>query len=80
MNTGSFKLPDQDEFQFTMNNNSDNGFSSSTSSSDLESVPDLTDDNIDELTPETTPIKPVGNFYFNTLFDNEENTDGIIIN
>ena len=76
MNTGSFKLPDQDEFQFTMNNNSDNGFSSSTSSSDLESVPDLTDDNIDELTPETTPIKPVGNFYFNTLFDNEENTDG----
>ncbi|CAX43455.1 negative regulator of exit from mitosis, putative [Candida dubliniensis CD36] len=89
IHTGEFKLPDQDEFHFTMNN-SDNSFSSSflssssspsSSSSDLESVPDLTDDNIDELTPETTPIKPVGNFYFNTLFDNEENIgDGYKLN
>lgn len=37
-------------------------FASSPSSSDLESLPDLTDDDAD--TPETTPVKPIHKFTF----------------
>ncbi|KAL6452479.1 AMN1 Antagonist of mitotic exit network protein 1 [Candida maltosa Xu316] len=37
---------------------------SSSTNSDLESLPDLTDD---EYTPESTPIKPVPNCYFTTI-------------
>ena len=37
-------------------------YASSPSSSDLESLPDLTDDDAD--TPETTPIKPIHKFTF----------------
>ncbi|CAI5756830.1 unnamed protein product [Candida verbasci] len=68
-NLSYYKFPKQDEFNF---NSQPNFASSSTrsstpssnSNSDLESLPDLTDD--DELTPENTPIKklPTINFQY----------------
>lgn len=57
----NFKLPDQEEFSF-----SSDYAPSSDVSSELESLPDLTDD---EYTPDSTPIKPVPNCYFTTILE-----------
>ncbi|RCK66704.1 Antagonist of mitotic exit network protein 1 [Candida viswanathii] len=57
----NYKLPDQEEFSF-----SSDYAPGSDVSSELESLPDLTDD---EYTPDSTPIKQVPNSYFSTILE-----------
>lgn len=59
----NYKLPDQEEFSFSSDYNTTVG---SDVSSELESLPDLTDD---EYTPDNTPIRQVPNSYFTTILE-----------